>query len=116
MRHLTFGRILGRSGLRAAHVPALEPAPLRALQGESGAGAAIALSSLSPSYGSLRVLEGIDLSAKPGEFLSLVGPNCAAKTTLIRCIADGYERRALAEPQVPRARMQDRIRPPVLRL
>ena len=87
-------RILGRSGARAAHVPALEPAPLQPLQGEGGSGPAVALSGLSRSYGSLRVLEGIDLSAKPGELLSLVGPNGAGKTTLIRCIADGHERSA----------------------
>jgi ABC-type branched-subunit amino acid transport system ATPase component/ABC-type branched-subunit amino acid transport system permease subunit len=53
---------------------------------------AIMLRGLSRSYGSLRVLEGIDLAASAGELLSLVGPNGAGKTTLIRCIADGHER------------------------
>jgi branched-chain amino acid transport system permease protein len=38
------------------------------------------------------VLAGIDLSAHPGELLSLVGPNGAGKTTLMRCISDGLER------------------------
>jgi branched-chain amino acid transport system permease protein len=40
------------------------------------------------------VLETIDLSARPGELLSLVGPNGAGKTTLLRCISDGHERSA----------------------
>jgi branched-chain amino acid transport system permease protein len=42
----------------------------------------------------LRVIEAIDLSARPGELLSLVGPNGAGKTTLLRCISDGHERSA----------------------
>jgi urea transport system permease protein/urea transport system ATP-binding protein len=43
-------------------------------------------------FGSLSVLEGIDLSARHGELLSLVGPNGAGKTTLMRCMSDGHER------------------------
>ena len=83
-------RLSGRTDARTSPVPALAPAPLRALQGEGRTDAAVAVSGLSRSYGSLRVLEGVDLSAKPGELLSLVGPNGAGKTTLIRCIADGH--------------------------
>ncbi len=43
-------------------------------------------------FGSLKVLEGIDLQARGGELLGLIGPNGAGKTTLMRCIADGAER------------------------
>ena len=45
-------------------------------------------------FGSLQVLEGIDLKAGGGELLGLIGPNGAGKTTLMRCIADGAERSA----------------------
>ena len=45
-------------------------------------------------FGSLQVLEGIDLKAGGGELLGLIGPNGAGKTTLMRCVADGAERSA----------------------
>lgn len=41
---------------------------------------------LSFSYRDIRVLEGIDTSLKPGEILSVVGPNGTGKTTLLKCI------------------------------
>jgi len=76
----------------------LRPAPARAARREAAAGgapdAAIELHGLIRRYGSLRVLENIDVRANPGELLSLVGPNGAGKTTLIRCISDGNERTA----------------------
>jgi branched-chain amino acid transport system permease protein len=53
---------------------------------------ALALSGVTKSFGSLDVLKGIDLAAKPRELVSLVGPNGAGKTTLMRCIGDGLER------------------------
>ncbi len=46
---------------------------------------------LAKSYGSLTVLEGIDLEIRAGELVSLVGPNGAGKTTLMRCLSDGTE-------------------------
>lgn len=46
---------------------------------------------LGKSYGSLTVLEGIDLTIRAGELVSLVGPNGAGKTTLMRCLSDGTE-------------------------
>jgi branched-chain amino acid transport system permease protein len=51
--------------------------------------ALIKIVNLGKSYGSHRILEGIDLSIRPGELVSLVGPNGAGKTTLMRCISDG---------------------------
>jgi urea transport system permease protein/urea transport system ATP-binding protein len=47
---------------------------------------------VSKSFGSLKVLEGINLTIVDGELVSLVGPNGAGKTTLMRCISDGRER------------------------
>jgi branched-chain amino acid transport system permease protein len=46
---------------------------------------------LAKSYGSLTVLESIDLTIRAGELVSLVGPNGAGKTTLMRCLSDGTE-------------------------
>jgi branched-chain amino acid transport system permease protein len=43
-------------------------------------------------FGSLQVLQGIELQARHGELLSVVGPNGAGKTTLMRCMGDGKER------------------------
>jgi branched-chain amino acid transport system permease protein len=47
---------------------------------------------VSKHYGSLRVLDGVNLEAYRGEVIGIVGPNGAGKTTLLRCIADGRER------------------------
>ena len=87
----TWRRLLRRPA-PAMLVPTLAAVPLRGVTG--GVGAAVALTGVAKHFGSLKVLEGIDLAAKPGELLSLVGPNGAGKTTLIRCIADGHERSA----------------------
>ena len=55
---------------------------------------AVALRGVAKHFGSLRVLEGIDIVAAPGELVSLIGPNGAGKTTLMRCMSDGAERSA----------------------
>ena len=57
-----------------------------------GAAQALSLAGVSKHFGSLKVLEGIDLQARGGELVGLIGPNGAGKTTLMRCIADGAER------------------------
>lgn len=74
-----------------APVPALAA---RAGQAPAPAGgeAALELEGVAKRFGSLKVLEGIDLRARGGELLGLIGPNGAGKTTLMRCIADGAER------------------------
>ncbi|MBC3346013.1 amino acid ABC transporter ATP-binding protein [Pseudomonas sp. SWRI196] len=38
------------------------------------------------SYGSVAVLEGIDLQVKSGEVVCLIGPSGSGKSTLLRCI------------------------------
>ena len=53
---------------------------------------ALHLVGVTKSFGSLRVLNGIDLDVKAGELMSIVGPNGAGKTTLIKCISDGTDR------------------------
>ena len=89
-------KLLGRHGRTPAStrtmaklhsIPIAAQAPSR-----DSSSPALKISELSCSYGSLRVLEDIDLQLHAGELISIVGPNGAGKTTLMRCISDGYER------------------------
>jgi ribose transport system ATP-binding protein len=48
----------------------------------------LSISGLSKSFGSTKVLHGVDLHIGPGEFVGLMGPNGAGKSTLIK-ILDG---------------------------
>lgn len=75
----------GASGRGGASSQGAAPAQAAA---ESG----LVLAGVAKRFGSLKVLEGIDLRARGGELLGLIGPNGAGKTTLMRCIADGAER------------------------
>ena len=43
--------------------------------------------SLSLEHGRRRVVSGVDLTAGPGELLSIVGPNGSGKSTLLRGLA-----------------------------
>jgi ABC-2 type transport system ATP-binding protein len=54
----------------------------RPLDGE----AAISVSGLVKSYGSVRALAGVDLQAAAGTVLGLLGPNGAGKTTVVRVL------------------------------
>ncbi|MCZ8387828.1 branched-chain amino acid ABC transporter ATP-binding protein/permease [Achromobacter xylosoxidans] len=60
--------------------------------GQGATDGGLVLAGVAKRFGSLKVLEGIDLRARGGELLGLIGPNGAGKTTLMRCIADGAER------------------------
>ncbi len=55
---------------------------------------AFEMDGVAKSFGSLKVLQGIDLVADAGELVGLIGPNGAGKTTLMRCMSDGAERTA----------------------
>ncbi|MBV4536659.1 MULTISPECIES: amino acid ABC transporter ATP-binding protein [Pseudomonas] len=46
----------------------------------------ISIQSLHKSYGSTRVLEGIDLEVQSGQVVCLIGPSGSGKSTLLRCI------------------------------
>jgi branched-chain amino acid transport system permease protein len=84
----------GATRAGTSFVPRLVPASQNRRAGPDRDRPAIELRGLARHYGSLRVLDGIDFAAYPGELLSLVGPNGAGKTTLMRCISDGMERSA----------------------
>ena len=88
-------RLVGRGGGVAAPGVVLATAAT-ATAADSGAAAPVAIEArdVRKRFGSLGVLEGVDVTARRGELLSLVGPNGAGKTTLIRCIGDGTERTA----------------------
>jgi len=45
------------------------------------------LSNIKVSYGSLTVIDGLDVTVKEGEFFTLLGPSGCGKTTLLRVIA-----------------------------
>ena len=48
---------------------------------------ALRIENLYKSYGNVQVLKGINLKVEQGEFLSLLGPSGAEKTTLLRIIS-----------------------------
>ena len=48
---------------------------------------AVQLINLNKSYGSAKVIHGVDLSIDDGEFIALVGPSGCGKSTLLRMIA-----------------------------
>src|SRR6478736_9961604 len=49
--------------------------------------ASLTIRNLSKSFGSVAVLQGIDLEVKTGEFVVLVGPSGCGKSTLLAMIA-----------------------------
>lgn len=53
---------------------------------------ALVMKDVTKRYGSLKVLQGIDLTAHAGQLVGLIGPNGAGKTTLMRCMSDGADR------------------------
>jgi zinc transport system ATP-binding protein len=53
----------------------------------------VELEGVGVSYGAVRVLDGINLTVEPGDFLGIIGPNGSGKTTLLRVML------GLLEPQ-----------------
>ena len=49
------------------------------------------LQQLSLDFGGLRALSDLDLQVDPGEVVSLIGPNCAGKTSVFNVITGLYE-------------------------
>jgi len=74
--------------------PALVERAVRTDLSAARDGAALQMNAVAKHFGSLKVLQGIDLHADAGELVGLIGPNGAGKTTLMRCMSDGAERSA----------------------
>ena len=79
---------------RAAASPLPQLVPRPAAPARADDGPALVMQGVAKHFGSLKVLEGIDLQARGGELVGLIGPNGAGKTTMMRCISDGAERSA----------------------
>src|SRR3981081_272920 len=80
------GRAVRRRGA-AVSAPGLLPAADTPNAAPARDAIVVEVSGLSKHFGSLSVLSKISFTARQGELVSLVGPNGAAKTTLIRCLA-----------------------------
>lgn len=78
-------------GARARRVPTLVERAVRTVP-ESDGVPALVMEDVTKSYGSLKVLQGINLKAEAGDLVGLIGPNGAGKTTLMRCMSDGADR------------------------
>ena len=64
-----------------------DPAP----QAQTGSGATVELRGIGKDYGPHRVIDGLDLDIRSGEFITLLGPSGSGKTTTLMLIA-GFER------------------------
>lgn len=78
-------------GAHSRRVPALVERTGKAVPELDGA-PALLMEDVTKSYGSLKVLQGINLKAEAGDLVGLIGPNGAGKTTLMRCMSDGADR------------------------
>jgi ABC-2 type transport system ATP-binding protein len=46
---------------------------------------AVVIENLHKAYGTVRAVDGVDLSIEPGEIFGILGPNGSGKTTLVEC-------------------------------
>ncbi|MFD0023758.1 ABC transporter ATP-binding protein [Streptomyces sp. NPDC058382] len=67
-----------------------EPVRTDAPEGRAATGARVEFRSLRRAFGHTVALDGLDLTAEPGELLALLGPSGCGKTTALRVLA-GFE-------------------------
>lgn len=72
----------------AQHSEHLSPHSTADLNSTAVLGAEIQIEQLHKFYGSVKVLEDLDLHIQPGEFIAIVGRSGCGKSTLLRLIAD----------------------------